>query len=253
MSRAYESCPGGFTAAPTRRSPCGTSCLPVSMSTPPKPTGPSFSDNEEAAQKRFNIMAAAGLLIVLVLAFFVLTGGSDDAEAATTAPAPAAAEAAPDSAAAAEPAVVDAAPPPGVSGGGGGGAGFSGSSGRPTSGTGTTTARRAPDRSAAATVFTRARGALLGLSPRAASALADSAAGHRGASAAAADAPTSGPATVGRATTLMSEPGSGTVLVTVPSGTRLSISGCTPSASGTWCRASHAGFSGWVLQSDIGR
>ena len=89
--------------------------------------------------------------------------------------------------------------------------------------------------------FTRERGLALGLSPRAIAALADSASGNRGR------------ASVGRATTLMSGPGSGTALVTVPSGTPLSLNGCQAVGGATWCQASHAGFSGWVAQADIGR
>lgn len=199
---------------------------------------PSWNDDEEAAQKRFYIMASGGLLVVLVLAFFALKPSGDDTVAQAAPAAESTTEATPADAelAAAE---APAAPRvPGTSGGGGGG--FSGGGGRPGGG------GAAPKRANSVAGFTQERGVALGLSPRAAAALADSAAGHRGA------APTSGRATVSRATTLMSEPAAGTVLVTVPSGTPLSLSGCQTAAGATWCRAAHAGFSGWVRQSDIG-
>lgn len=203
----------------------------------------SWSEAEGAEQKRFRIMAGGGVLVVLLLAFFALKPSGDEVVAAAPAAKPAAAaEATPATA------EVPAGPSvPGVSGGGGGG--FSGGGGRPGGGA---SSSRTPTRAASAPGFTREHGAALGLSPRAAAALADSAAGRRGARGAAAAPPTSGRAAVSRATTMMSEPGAGTALVTVPSGTPLTLSGCQPAAGATWCRATHASFSGWVRQSDIG-
>ncbi len=199
---------------------------------------PSWNDDEEAAQKRFYIMAGGGLLVILVLAFFVLRPSGDEVAAATpTAAAPA------DPAAEVEFVAVQAPAAPPVPGTSGGGGGFSGGGGRPGGG-----GTAAPRRANSIAGFTQERGVALGLSPRAAAAFADSATGRRGSS----GPPTSGRATVARATTMMSEPASGTALVTVPSGTPLALSGCQQAAGATWCRATHASFSGWVLQSDIG-
>lgn len=215
---------------------------------PPSPKPPvSSADANEAAQKRFYMTAGGGLLLVLVLAFFAFRPASDEA------PAPSLPAASPDASAAqgetAAAAPAPAAPSvPGVSGGGGGSRGVSGGQGRPGGGTATTPAARGAAAPTAG-AFTAERGRALGLSARAISALSDSAASRNGGSA---PPPTNGRASVGRATTLMSAPGSGTALVTVPSGTPLTLSGCQPAPSGaTWCRASHAGFSGWVSQSDV--
>ena len=194
-----------------------------------------------AARKRFYFMAGGGLLIVLVLAYFVLRPAAEVAVAAT----PAAGVPTATAAAPAAPAAPVASPVPGTSGGGSGGRSAGGGGGRPGGGGAAPARPPAPAATAAGQPFTRERGLALGLSPRAASALADSASRSRA-------APTSGRAAVTRATVIMSGPASGTVLVTVPSGTPLTLSGCQDVGGAPWCQATHSGFSGWVRQSDVG-
>ena len=216
----------------------------MSSGPPAKPSDQTWSDAEEAEQKRFRIMAGGGVLVVLVLAFFALKPSGDTAAPAPTLPETSSeASAVPDSAVA-QPEATPAAPSvPGTSGGGGGGGRGGGSPGG-----GGSSATKAREHETAPSSFTREHGVALGMSPRAAAALADSASGRGGRP----TRPTSGHATVARATTMMSEPAAGSILVTVPSGTPLILSGCQPAAGGTWCRATHAGFSGWVRQSDVG-
>ena len=213
------------------------------MAAPAAKAKPSASDAEAAAQKRFYLMAGGGLLIVMVLAFFALRPAPDDVAAAAAAPAAAApAETPPSDPAAAAP---EPAPPvPGVSGGGGGSGVRAGGGGRPGGGASAPAKPARPGAGAAAQPFTRERGIALGLSPRAAAALADSASRSR-------SAPTSGRAAVTRATVIMSGPASGAVLVTVPSGTPLTLGGCQDIGGSAWCRATHSGFNGWVRQSDV--
>ena len=203
----------------------------------------SASDAEDAAQKRFYLMAGGGLLIVLALAYFALRPAADEAVAATPAAADSTAAAAP--APDAAPAAPAAPSVPGMSGGGGGRS-AGGGGGRPGGGVAAAPTRPAnAGAGAAAQPFTRERGIALGLSPRAASALADSASRSR-------SAPTSGRAAVTRPTAIMSGPASGTVLVTVSSGTPLTLSGCQDVGGSAWCGATHSGFSGWVRQADVG-
>ena len=205
----------------------------------PAPNARTPSDAEDAAKKRFSILAGSGVLIVVVLGFLVLRPEPEVEDVEEPVPVVLT-----DSAATAAAAPSTAAPPSGGGRGSGGG--------RPGGGGG---GGGAPSRLSAAVEQVRSsvrdRGLSLGLSPRAAAAIADSAAGRSGGSAPASPGGSAGSA--GRATTIMSEPGGGAALVTVPSGTAFSVGSCETAGGSTWCRATYGSVSGWVRQSDVGR
>lgn len=213
--------------------------------TPPDPTVPAVDsswNDEEAAQKRFNVMAGVGVVVVLLLGYFAFAGGDDEAsQAVGVSPDPAAAPAA----VAEAPAPAAPAPlPPGLSGGAQGGGG-GGGGGRPTNGP-------APTRPAGYTAD-QGRAAAVehytsrGLPPRAAAALADSAARRSQPSGSGGAAVT---ARVARATVLMASPGIGAA-ATIPAGASLTVSGCKPQGGEAWCQVSYNGMTGYVLQSDV--
>lgn len=203
---------------------------------------------QEAEQKKFRILAGVGVGVVLLLGYFALTLGPEEPPAPAAAAVAAPADSTADSTAVVAVAPGPAAPPPppgmggGAAGGGGGGGG-----GRPTSGAAPTRpagAAREQVRDAAREKYTSQ-----GLRPRAAAALADSAAGRPGQTAGASAA--SGRATAARATNLLSGPGGGPVAANVPAGAPITLSGCEPIGGSTWCRASFNGASGWVRQADV--